>query len=374
MIHITHQRSSDTAMINSLPNRLDVRCGALRSIRFLVALLNPGLTSWARGDAPVSCSIVRSSFSLLLFLLLSAPLVAQGIDTVELRVTPDCWVAEEGSDAVFIAIEQEPVASFDITLRMEIDGTTTRGSDHFLSDTTFQLNSSGFGFFFSIPLSDDEEAEPIEILDIRFTILSGPARLDDTTPSRFYLLDDDAPSLNLLVDPGFEEGATAWSMDAEGVAVATDQMTEGTRALKLEGANQSPRRAHQDVAVVPGTLYLYRINRMVNGIDATGLSAELIWLDAAGAEIGREPLMQLFGPSGPQTWTYTSGCVVAPEGAATARFLLSIPIETDGEGAVWFDDLGFYAADGSSDVRDTEGDALRLDLSLSDEPADRRAD
>lgn len=305
---------------------------------------------------------------MLPFLLLSAPLAAQGVDTVELRVTPDCWVAEEGSDALFVAIEQEPITSFDITLRMEIEGTTTRGSDHFLRDTTFQISSSGFGFFFSIPLSDDEEPEPIEILDIRFTILSGPARLDDTTPSRFYLLDDDSPSSNLLTDPGFESGATGWSIDAEGVSIATDEVTSGAQALKMEGSSQSPRRAHQDVAVVPGILYLYHVNRMVNGIDATGLSTELVWFDETGVEIGREPLMELFGPSGPQTWSYTSGCVVAPEGAVGARLLLAIPVETDGEGAVWFDDLGLFAVDGSSDVRDTEGGRLRLDLSMADEP------
>lgn len=339
-----------TTMMNFFPNRIDTRRGA---DVFRSRFSDPGLAPWARG-----------LIAMLPFLLLSAPLAAQGVDTVELRVTPDCWVAEEGSDALFVAIEQEPIASFDIALRMEIEGTTTRGSDHFLRDTTFQLSSSGFGFFFSIPLSDDEEPEPIEILDIRFTILSGPARLDDTTPSRFYLLDDDSPSSNLLIEPGFESATTSvWFFD-EGVSIATDSMRSGARALKMEGSNQSSRRAHQDVAVVPGTLYLYHINRMVNGIDATGLSTELVWFDGTGVEIGRLPLMELFGPSGPQTWSYTSGCVVAPEGAVGARLLLAIPVETDGEGAVWFDDLGLIPFVESSDVReDREREVLRLDLS-----------
>ena len=311
----------------------------------------------------------RRPIGVLLALLFgSASLSAQTpADTVDIALVPACWVADETASDAFAALTNDGEVTEPITVRLRIGGTATVGEDHLLGDTTVVLEPQGFGAFITVSLRDDARAEGIETIEISASVESGPGRIADTTPSRIYLLDDETPPTNLLVNPGFESGLTGWIATDDNVAANVMPGRTGERALAIEAsADDTPGIALQDVAVVPGALYLFVASLQSSGIDMPGVAAQLIWLDAAGEEIERHPifLVTAFDPPG---WSTSSGCDVAPPNTVTARFQLSIPEEEDDDGAVWFDDLGLYPFAETTDVKEGRVGAPLLDLSMRGE-------
>jgi hypothetical protein len=326
-------------MTSSLPHGVETRDGAhaLRSVRLL----------------------------LLLFVLSSAPLAAQIVDTVDLLGSPVCRVLDEGRNGLFVNVQPVGTPASVIRIRLRMGGTATNGRDYRQNDTILVLEPGEVGTFLIIPFIDDDIAEAIETMEMRLIVIDGPGRIADTTPLRLYMLDNDSPSLNLLADPGFERTPTRWTIDIVGASTASDEMNGGARSLRLVASDSVVRRARQDVVVAPGVLYLYDINRKVSGVTARGPSAELIWFDAAGAEIVRETLWSLFGPTSPSAWENTSGCAVAPEGAVVARVLLSLPVEEDDTGTIWYDDISLIPMGEASDVLRGSLEDVRLDLSMA---------
>ena len=309
-------------------------------------------------------------------LLPTASLLAQSpADTVDLHVSPGCWVkGENDKDIYIISFHLDVPAPSAITLRVTFGGSARNGEDYRQNDTTMMIVKGDRNSLLLGWLVDDVRAEEIERIEIRTSVIDGPARLVDLEPARLYILDNEQPPHNLLAAPGFESQPASWTMGSHGGTIATGRAKSGLRALLLEGSDEFSREVHQDVDIVPGMNYLYAVNRSIDDIDTIAPIAELIWLDDQGSEIGRE-VMKYSSFDGASTgWSYTSGCVVAPDAARRARFRLSLAIERDGEGEIRFDDLGLYAAEMATDVRDAEPNVRRLDLSLSDEPAGDRSD
>lgn len=285
------------------------------------------------------------------------------IDTVDLQIFPDCRIDTEGSGSGFLLVVAVPAAVSPITLHLEVGGTADAG-DHGMRDTALRIAAGESGAQLLIPMFDDAFVEGTELIEIRVTGVDGAARMTDTTPTLLYLIDDEAPPANLLVDPGFELDPTPWQKTTNGGrAIATDQANGGARSLRMEGSNEFNREVFQDVAVEPGALYFSGASVRNDGIDTFDPVVEILWLNDAGMEISRDVVMTV--PSfGAPVWASVVRCAVAPPGAATARFRLSIPVENDGEGTIWFDDLKLLRAAGSSDVPAARGDERRLDLSL----------
>lgn len=303
------------------------------------------------------------SRTLLLLALLasSGPLSAQTSDTTTIQILGGCWVDEGAERFTLIPILRKAVSS-PVSIRLHFDGSATR-DDHSHVDTTVVIPQGMKSVTIQAPMIDDDHVEPVETVEIHAIVLEGPAKMFDSAPTVIYLLDNDAP-VNLLVNPGFENGGAAWSFEelGEGVSVSSDFSPEGLASLKLTASKLRGRGAFQDAEVVPGMIYLYRLDLMDQGVDAVAPVVEVIWFDAAHVEIGRDDVASSTLSSGQMTGA--RGCVLTPDQAVIARFRLSIPIEPDGAGTIWFDNLGVFPSGTSSDVSVDHGDERRLDLSL----------
>ncbi len=261
-----------------------------------------------------------------------------------------CWTMVEGKSDAYLSIRRTPVSDSAITVRFTVTGSAASGLDYRFDDITLTIQPNSQGTFGQITNLDDELREGIEMIEFTPQVVSGPGLFDSGAVARVYIIDDDTPTPNLLLDPDFEEPVTAWQKTTNGGRSIVDDTAEGgTHSLRIVGSRQYVREVYQDVAVTPGALYLSKFHTRYADMDAAQLIAEIIWLDTEGEEISRYPLLVIF-PGSTKQWGYTGTCATAPEGAATARYRLFLPVEPDDKSTIWFDTIGFYRADGTTDV------------------------
>jgi hypothetical protein len=139
---------------------------------------------------------------------------------------------------------------------------------------------------------------------------------------------------NLLRNPGFEEGRTAWSNGT----VVTSPVHSGTRALLMTPISSGARHSNQTVAVSGGVEYQASGWIKVNGL-AGGAVIRIQWRNASGTLLRTDVIGTKL--TGTVDWRWSSAARTAPSTATQARFMLRIERESDGSGRAWFDDLSF---------------------------------
>ena len=137
--------------------------------------------------------------------------------------------------------------------------------------------------------------------------------------------------LNLLQNPGFENGLTGWTSGA----IVTSPVHSGSKALQITARSTIAVTSTQTVAVIAGTAY-----QASGWIDVSNIAGsakiQVQWRNGAGTLLRTDAVGTLTGTAG---FTQRSASLTAPVGATQARFVLRTEIESDGAGQAWFDDL-----------------------------------
>jgi hypothetical protein len=136
---------------------------------------------------------------------------------------------------------------------------------------------------------------------------------------------------NLVANPGFESGATSWSLAATASIDATVANAHtGTQSLRL-GATAAWQGTWQSFAVTPGTTYTFsgweRSTTAGGYLSVFSYNSSWVQLDQG---------THLVYP-GTGSWTSLSGTYVAPAGTAYAL----IGPSNSAVGTFWFDDISF---------------------------------
>ena len=267
----------------------------------------------------------------------------------------DCWTMVEGGSDGFLTIRRSPVTDSALTIRLTVTGTAASGLDYRLDNLTLTIAANSQGTLARVINLDDNLPEEIEVIELTPQVIAGPGRFDSGAVARFYIVDDDTPTPNLLGDPDFEDETTAWQKTTNGGrSIVDDTAQSGSRSLRIVGSRQYVREVFQDVPVTPGALYLSKLHARYVEMEGGQLVAEIIWLDANEEELGRLPLLTIF-PGSTEQWGYAASCATPPERATTARYRLFLPTEPDDNGRIWFDNVGFYRADGTVGIEGEGG-------------------
>jgi hypothetical protein len=154
---------------------------------------------------------------------------------------------------------------------------------------------------------------------------------------------------NLLTDPDFENGGSAWtySSGADRSVVSTGA-EHGTYCQQIVLRSLSFRRVYQDVTVSAKSPYDISGYVRTNGVDG-GASIVVFWFDTATPPVNftssdflRADTLGLI--SGTTTWTKQSATKVSPATAVMARIYLLGLAEPDSSGTVWFDNMSFSSS------------------------------
>ena len=212
-------------------------------------------------------------------------------------------------------------------------------------------------------VTDDGQLNPVITTWSKFsgpgTVAFGNASAIDTTASfstagtyvlrltandgQFVPVDDvtvtvNAPLPNLLINPGFESGATGWQNIAGhgGRSIVTTQFHSGSASVQFLVSNTFSREAFQNVAVTGNVSYTASGWVKTQNI-AVGGRIILEWRTTANALIRTDVVGTL--PVGTVDWTQRSGTFISPANAATVVFWMETFNEPDNVGTAWFDDL-----------------------------------
>ncbi len=142
-----------------------------------------------------------------------------------------------------------------------------------------------------------------------------------------------ARPINLLANPGFEEGVAGWRWP---LPVASTAVRAGKGAQEIQ-ALASLVENSQDVAVTAGAPYGLSGWIRTQSLSGKGAALWLVWSDGAGSL----HTDRLGAVRGTKPWTKVSGIFAAPPGAARVRVILAVE---GGSGTAWFDDLEFVRA------------------------------
>ena len=151
---------------------------------------------------------------------------------------------------------------------------------------------------------------------------------------------------NLLIDPGFEAKGQGWSGVTKGGRGIDSAVVHGGRySLRILASSAAGRAVYQDVPIVEGTGYDADAWMNTSALAGPGAMLILRWLNAAGLPEVLDPATVLrtdtvAALAGTQGWTRVAGSYDAPAGAVAARVLLSLALEPDNAGRVYFDDVG----------------------------------
>jgi hypothetical protein len=147
-----------------------------------------------------------------------------------------------------------------------------------------------------------------------------------------------APVANLLLNPGFEQGTTAWAFFDQGRrAVVTSPVHGGSRAASVGIASNFYSTIEQIVTVQAGRTYKASTWLKQSQIGGRGSGIMLFWLDASGRQL-REDSVTLVGT---RDWTLMDRNFVAPAAAVKVKFELWSFTDPDNSGTTWFDDASF---------------------------------
>jgi hypothetical protein len=142
-----------------------------------------------------------------------------------------------------------------------------------------------------------------------------------------------APISSLLVNPGFENGSTAWTGVSSPASVVSTESHTGLYSLQINQPASGQKQVYQVVNVTSGQSYAMSGWIKTNATNRAAV-IYVYWRDSSGAPISS---VTVGSQAGTANWTYYSTSAVAPAGAATARFYVS-QIYGAG-GTAWFDDL-----------------------------------
>ena len=121
---------------------------------------------------------------------------------------------------------------------------------------------------------------------------------------------------NLLIDPGFEAGGTAWqNVTHGGRSVVTTQFHSGLRSVQFLVSSMFSREVLQSVAVAGNTSYTAGGWVKTQGL-AVGGNIVLQWQTAANALIRTDVVGTL--PVGTVDWTQRTAAFTSPANAASA--------------------------------------------------------
>jgi arylsulfatase A-like enzyme len=149
---------------------------------------------------------------------------------------------------------------------------------------------------------------------------------------------------NLLLDPGFDAGGADWqNSSAAGRSLDATEIHTGSYSELIQGSATVENVVFQDVAVTAGQTFSAGAWVKTDGLEDSGASVEVLWLDNLGLPevippadlLGTDVVGNL---TGVQDWSLLNGSFVAPAGAVVARLQLRVSLETDDAGSAWFDD------------------------------------
>ena len=151
-----------------------------------------------------------------------------------------------------------------------------------------------------------------------------------------------ASGQNLLTDPDFESGGTAWQLSAgSGRSVVNTGAEHGTYCQQeLMTGSAGTRRVWQDVTVTAGASY--QASGWVNTAAVAAGSIVIFWFNSATPPqnfVATDYLRaDTLGKATATAWTRQSGTYAAPATSLMARFYL---LGEGTAGTVWFDNLSF---------------------------------
>ncbi|UFS70323.1 fibronectin type III domain-containing protein [Geomonas sp. RF6] len=168
---------------------------------------------------------------------------------------------------------------------------------------------------------------------------------------------------NLLADPGFENGSTAWTGAVgtlTGTSFDTSLFAEGTRSLKLSASGVQIGRS-QSVAVVPGQQYV------LSGSVRAGLTAGAGRCRVSGTGISSPGIAISFGSADNNAgWKSLSETVTIPAG--TSSVTVQCYADAGSAGSINFDALSLSM--GSFPLTATEVNETKVALSWPDMATD----
>jgi hypothetical protein len=151
---------------------------------------------------------------------------------------------------------------------------------------------------------------------------------------------------NLLSDPDFENGGTAWPHAINvNRSIVNTGAESGTYCEQMVLASTGRERVTQDVTVTAGATYQVSGWLKTSGVQGGGTIA-IFWFSSAVPPDNVIPTDYIRADTGTldtgtMAWTRQTASYVAPAGAVTARFYLLGLQEPDGVGTVWFDNMSF---------------------------------
>ena len=135
---------------------------------------------------------------------------------------------------------------------------------------------------------------------------------------------------NLINNPSFETGLTNWTSENV-IATGTGDNYEGTQHASASG----PAFIFQDVNIQPSSSCCYLLTFGAQGVVSSDILAEVLWLNAAGREIGLGtslviPRLALSGENAtgqliPIFSTFAAVTELSPLEATAARILFTVP-------------------------------------------------
>ena len=193
------------------------------------------------------------------------------------------------------------------------------------------------GTRFTFTVSRDATRLDVREGKVRLTRLSDRASVDVTAD--FYSVvakgaDPVARPINLLVNPGFEDGGNGWRWP---LPVVTTVSRSGSRAQQIQAGPSFIENA-QAVAVAGDSPYAASGWVATRGLDRNRASIWIHWEDAAGKLLKKDVLGWV---PGSRNWTRLAAPLRSPPDATRAGFLVVIE---GGSGTAWFDDCEFVRA------------------------------
>ncbi|MCA1604437.1 MAG: carbohydrate binding domain-containing protein, partial [Acidobacteria bacterium] len=143
-------------------------------------------------------------------------------------------------------------------------------------------------------------------------------------------------SVNLLTNPGFEEGATGWlNVGNANRTIVTSPTHMGAKALQMIAYSTRSSSVSQTFIVAPNTAYSVSGWAKVQDIAGSAV-LKVSWIDSANQRINAK----IVGTHrGTLDWTELTSILLSPTNAAKAQVVLTLKPEVDGTGTAWFDDI-----------------------------------
>ncbi|MFQ5343075.1 MAG: hypothetical protein ACE5F6_16165, partial [Anaerolineae bacterium] len=182
--------------------------------------------------------------------------------------------------------------------------------------------------------------------------------------------------VNLVPNPGFEQGLDGWSVDGPSQVAVGSEARTGTRSLQLGEFSGTTRVLSSRLSVDDGKSYVLSLFLKTSyGFLIDVNAAYVIWYDDSGDELSVSNPLRLYGSS--HEWMRFSSRLSPPPGATQAAVLIryarnsqypaTTPISSPPTQTLWIDDVYLYETPASmrpetlrGTLTDVGNGALRL--------------